>query len=170
MAKTTDIILIIINIFGLALTITTIVLASKISDKTKENPLEKFEKYFENMFDDDEDDADSDKAENTIIEVTPIVSEDLNKLSKYCQCGENILDNICTEEQIDSGCYDVSKKNKNSPLRYLKENCEQIKENVVDKGGLSKAFDLNYDTVHNMAEGIYIILIILIISIYLAAK
>ena len=166
MAKKSNVILIIINIVELILTIVTIILTKKISDKTEENPLEEYEKNIENMFD-DEDDAITDNAENTIIEVTTIVSEDLKKLSKFCQCGESVLDNICTEEQIASGCYDVSKNYKNTPLRYLKENCDQKKENVVDKGGLSKAFDLNYNTVSRMADLIFFCSIVLIISLCL---
>ena len=166
MAKKSDVILIIINIVELILTIVTIILAKKIRDKTEENPLKEDEKYIENMFD-NEDDAITDKAENTIIEVTTIVSEDLKKLNKFCQCGESVLDNICTEEQIASGCYDVSKNYKNTPLRYLKENCDQKKENVVDKGGLSKAFDLNYNTVSRMADLIFFCSIVLIISLCL---
>ena len=166
MAKKSNVILIIINIVELILTIVTIILAKKIRDKTEENPLKEDEKYIENMFD-NEDDAITDKAENTIIEVTTIVSEDLKKLNKFCQCGESVLDNICTEEQIASGCYDVSKNYKNTPLRYLKENCDQKKENVVDKGGLSKAFDLNYNTVSRMADLIFFCSIVLIISLCL---
>ena len=88
MAKKSNVILIIINIVELILTIVTIILAKKIIDKTEENPLEEYEKYIENKFD-DEDDAITDKAENIIIEVTTIVSEDLKKLSKFCQCGES---------------------------------------------------------------------------------
>ena len=38
---------------------------------------------------------------------------------------------------------------------------------IINKGGFSKVFDLNYDTVHKMAKGILIVLIILSICVYL---
>ena len=157
MADKTVIILCIISVFGFGLTITTLVLAIKIRDKTKDNPLEEYDKKVENLFDDDDNTI---KTENTIVEYTTIVSDKLRKLSKYCQCGEKILDNICTEEQIVSGCYDVSKNKNNFILRYLKENCDTIGEKIINEGGFSQAFDLNYDTVYITALIICITLIL----------
>ena len=77
------------------------------------------------------------------------------------------MDNICTEEQIVSGCYDVTKNNKRTISRYLEENCDTIGENIKNKDGFSKVFDLNYGTVYMMAFGIFILLYILISSVIL---
>ena len=83
MAKLSSIFLCISNILGLAFTITSLILANKISDETLDDPLEKLDKRLESLFDDD----DTDKTENTILEDTTIVSDELSKLSKFCQCG-----------------------------------------------------------------------------------
>ena len=163
MAKLSSIFLCISNILGLAFTITSLILANKISDETLDDPLEKLDKRLESLFGGDDD---TDKIEDTILEDTTIVSDELSKLSKFCQCGEKIVvDNICTEEQIVSGCYDVSKNNKSTILRYLEDNCDTISEDIENKGGFSKVFDLNYSTVHKMAFGIFIILFFLLISV-----
>ncbi len=164
MGKCSNVILCIINILGIIFTITTIILANKISDDTEENPLEVYDKYLKSMFDDDDS---ANKTENAILGFINIFFDELAKLSKSCQCGEKIFHNICTEEQIISGCFDVSKNNKSTILRYLEENCDKIKEKIINKGGFSKVFDLNYDTVHKMAKGILIVLIILSICVYL---
>ena len=143
------------TILGISFTITTLVLASKISDETKDDPLEEYDKKIKNL----------NKTENTTLIETIIANDELSKLSKFCQCGEKIMENICTEEQIVSGCYDVSENNKRTLLRYLEENCDTIGENIESKGGLSKAFDLNYGTVYNMAYGIYILLFFLLLYV-----
>ncbi len=49
---------------------------------------------------------------NQFIKSDPPPNQYNKDLEKYCQCGEEILNNICTEEQIISGCYDVSKNGK----------------------------------------------------------
>lgn len=159
MAKLVNCMLWIINILIIILTITNLILVSNINDKTEDNPLEVYEKS-ENAFDDDDDETN-----NIILEYTKNVSEELSKLRKYCQCDEKILDNICTEKQIASGCYDVSKNNKSTALRYLEENCEKIKTKIENTGKFSKVFVLNYDMVHKMAHGILIVLIILLIFV-----
>ena len=161
MAKLSSIFLCISNILGLAFTITSLILANKISYETLDDPLEKLDKRLESLFDDD----DTDKTENTILEDTTIVSDELSKLSKFCQCGEKIVDNICTEKQIVSGCYDISKNNKSTILRYLEDDCDTISKDIENKGGFSKVFDLNYGTVHKMASGIFIILFVLLSSV-----
>ena len=83
MAKASTCILYIAIIVGLILTITVLIIVNNISDKTKHNPLEEYEKRIVNMFDDDE----TDKTENSITVDTTIISDELSKLSKYCQCG-----------------------------------------------------------------------------------
>ena len=147
------------TILGISFTITTLVLASKISDETKDDPLEEYDKKIKNFL--DEDDDETDKTKDSILEVSVLVSDELSKLSKYCQCGEKILENICTEEQISSGCNDIFENNKSTFLRYLEVNCDSIGIKIVNKGGFSKAFGLNYGAVYRMATGIYIVLIVL---------
>ena len=156
-------ILCIVNILGLTLTITTIILANNIGEETIDNPLEEYEKRIVNMFDDDDE---TDKTENSITVDTNIISNELSKLNKYCQCGEKILDNICTEEQIASGCNDVSKNNKKNILRHLGVDCNNIEGKIVTEGGFSKAFDLKYDMVYKMSSGIFIVLIILAFFVF----
>ena len=81
----------------------------------------------------------------------------LNDLEKYCKCGEEALNNICSEEQIISGCYDVSKNDKKALLRSLSYvNCGNINKQLKDKR-YDKIFDLGYRTVNKMALGILII-------------
>ena len=145
MAKLINIIFCISIFLGIIFTITTLILAEKIRNETKGNPLKELDLYLKNLFDDD--DNSTNKSESTILENTIIVSDKLSKLNKFCQCGEKIMDNICTEEQIVSGCYDISKNNKSTILRYLEDDCDTISEDIENKGGFSKVFDLNYSTV-----------------------
>jgi hypothetical protein len=98
------------------------------------------------------------------------------QLEKYCQCGEDILKNICTEEQIISGCYDITPNKQKSFLRSLEPNviCSNIKADLIDKKGkYSEVFTLNYDMVYKMSLGILIVdccilgvIIVLIISVF----
>jgi len=86
-----------------------------------------------------------------------LVTKDIFELGKYCQCGEEILENICTEEQIISGCYDISKKNEKSLFRYLEDN-EACKLAVnLQEPNFSKIFELGFNMVYKMALGILII-------------
>ena len=78
---------------------------------------------------------------------------------KYCQCGEEILDNICTEEQIISGCFDISKNSDRLLLKNLEDTkCITLKNDIQTKGGYSKVFDIGFDMVHKMSLGILIVL------------
>ena len=86
----------------------------------------------------------------------------LNDLGKYCQCGEEILNNICSEEQIISGCYDVSKKDEKALIRRLSDlNCDSINKDLETKK-YGEVFELNYGTVNSMALGILIIYCIIL--------
>ena len=83
----------------------------------------------------------------------------IKDLEKYCQCGEEILNNLCSEEQIISGCYDVSKNGKKTWLRNLEEiNCTEI-DNILFKkeNKYSEVFKLRFDVVNQMALGILIV-------------
>ena len=87
----------------------------------------------------------------------------LSDLDKFCQCGEEILNNICTEEQIISGCYDIS-SNGNKNLSLPKD-VDLVNPNFHE------VFELKFDMVNKMALGILIIYIailgIAVLSLFL---
>ncbi len=89
-----------------------------------------------------------------------LITQNVFELGKYCQCGEEILENICTEEQIISGCYDVSKNKEKSLLRNLDDTeiCSE-KINIGGNPDFHKHFDLGFNMVYKMALGILIIYI-----------
>ena len=76
----------IFQIIQLGISIAIIVLIAKIYNKTEENPLEKYDKSQLN--------PDNNGVANYIKKVDYVSS--LARF-KYCQCGEEILNNICTE-------------------------------------------------------------------------
>ena len=142
-----DIINYILLIVILGISITVIVLTVIIYNKTEENPLEKYDK-------------------SQLNPINNTVANYINKVDyvstltrfKYCQCGEAILDNICTEEQIISGCFDVSKNSDRLLLKNLEDICTPLKNDIQSKGAYSKVFDLGFDMVHKMTLGILIVL------------
>ena len=95
----------------------------------------------------------------TPASLNELIIKNVFELGKYCQCGEEILENICTEEQIISGCYDVSKNKEKSLLRNL--DTEICSENIQLGGNpdFHKHFDLGFNMVYKMALGILIIYI-----------
>lgn len=82
-----------------------------------------------------------------------------DKINNYCQCGEDMLSNICTEEQIIKGCYDVTPNEQKNLLRSLKDEnfCNEIISRLKKGEKFSDIFTLNYSTVSRMALGILII-------------
>ena len=147
------------QVIQLGMSIAVVVLNVKIYKKTGENPLEIY---------------DTNEFNTTNIEGIADYLERVNYLStlssfKHCQCGEKIWNNICTEEQIISGCYDVS-KNSDRLLRNLGGfNCKDLDAKIESQGGAySKVFDLGFNTVHKMALGILIIYIAVLVSVVLA--
>ena len=94
-----------------------------------------------------------------------------NDLSRYCQCGEEILNDICSEEQIISGCFDVSKNINRLQLRHLEDiDCYDYNRNVIkNRGEINKVFDLGFDMVNKMALGLIILVSIsLCVSVLLS--
>ena len=91
---------------------------------------------------------------NQFINSDPPPNQYIKDLEKYCQCGEEILNNICTEEQIISGCYDVSKNGKKTWLRNLEEkNCTEIEKTMNNNKSHKNYF---YSTVNiNKSNPIY---------------
>jgi len=146
----------IIQVIQLAMTIACVVLISRIYNKTGENPLEVYDNSLSNP-------VGNNGLSNYVnkVDYTSALSS-----FKYCQCGEKIWDNICTEEQIISGCFDVSKNSGRLLLRNLEMNCVSYNQEILSHGlAYSKVFDLGFNMVHKMALGIMIILIAVLASI-----
>ena len=96
----------------------------------------------------------------------------LSDLDKFCQCGEEILNNICTEEQIISGCYDISSNGNKNLLRNLRFDCNSLPKDVdLVNPNFHEVFELKFDMVNKMALGILIIYIailgIAVLSLFL---
>ena len=81
-----------IGLISLGVAIAVIVFTVRIYNDTKEaNPLNFFDKKLH-------------PNTNPLSFDGPPQDPVLNDLGKYCQCGEEILNNICSEEQRISGC------------------------------------------------------------------
>ena len=133
--------------FGVSIAI--IVLTVKIYQFTDKNPniLEKLDTDLKNSL----------SSTGTGSGLNELVTKNIFELGKYCQCGEEILENICTEEQIISGCYDISKKNEKSLLRNLADNEVCNLKITLENPNFHEIFDLGFDMVYKMALGILII-------------
>ena len=107
-----------IGLISLGVAITVIVFTVRIYNDTKQtNPLNFYDEILHK--------------ENQLSFDGPPQDPVLNDLGKYCQCGEEILNNICSEEQIISGCYDVSKKDEKALIRRLSDlNCDSINKDL----------------------------------------
>ena len=146
------------QVIQLGMSIAVVVLNVKIYKKTGENPLEIY---------------DTNEFNTTNIEGIADYLERVNYLStlssfKHCQCGEKIWNNICTEEQIISGCFDVSKNSDRLLRNLVGFNCKDLDSKIVSQGGYSKVFDLGFNTVHKVALGILILLIANLVSVALS--
>ena len=89
-----------------------------------------------------------------------ILALNLESLSSLINCSIQILNNICTEEQIIKGCYDVTPNGQKNLLRSLIDNnfCTDIENELIKQNNkFSKVFTLNYSSVNKMALGILII-------------
>ena len=145
-----------IGLISLGVAIAVIVFTVRIYNDTKEaNPLNFFDKKLH-------------PNTNPLSFDGPPQDPVLNDFGKYCQCGEEILNNICSEEQIISGCYDVSKKDEKALIRRLSDlNCDSINKDLETKK-YGEVFKLNYGTVNNMALGILIIYCIILGMLFLS--
>ena len=87
----------IIQTINLGLCIAIIVFTTRIYNSTKPelNPIEKYEN-------------EHNPTNIRLLNSPPPLSLEDVQIEKHCQCGEQILTNICTEEQIISGCYDIT--------------------------------------------------------------
>ena len=138
----------IIQTINLGLCIAIIVFTVKIYTGTKEekDPLQQYD--------------DNPQTRLLLSSPNPLSLKKNVQINNYCQCGEEILNNICTEEQIIKGCYDVTPNGQKNLLRSLVDGnfCTEI-ENELNKQNnkFSKVFTLNYSSVNKMALGILII-------------
>ena len=139
-----------LDLIVLGINIAIIVLTARIHSLTKINPLEKY-------------DEENPILQNTDIAITPVnIANKIKNELNQCQCDERIFEFKCTEEQIVSGCYDVSENNHKNLLRFLDDNCDDYNKEIEDnKYQLHKAFDLGFKNVRKMALGILIIYCIL---------
>ena len=159
MAKESSILGFCISVIFFGMGIALLVYTIRIYDYSKEDPFKKTTKkeiadYFKEI-------------EETYVE-------------KKCKCGEIIVNDFCSEEQKLSGCIDIISnliKDKKHFLRHLikDEKCNEYKETfkrLPDNGKISEVFDLKLGSVHKMAKGILILVIInfaIIVLIILAS-
>ena len=121
-----------------------IALVSLVYSTTSNNPLEQLDKDYPNLIN------------RTLLEENPPFQL-YNDEEKYCQCGDKILGNICTEEQIITGCYDTSKYKENALIRNLDDyHCQDLYNKLISTRKFAEVFDIGYGTVHKMALGILI--------------
>ena len=143
---------------NLAISIVIVVFTVRVYQGTSDgDPLEKFDRTHINIT-------------NNAFEETG--TRLLSDLDKFCQCGEEILNNICTEEQIISGCYDISSNRNKNLLRNLKFDCDSLPKDVDPKHpNYHEVFELKFDMVNKMALGILIIYVailgIVVVSLFL---
>lgn len=149
---------------SLAITIAILILTINIFRYTSENPFNKhlepndhWYNFFGNEF----------QAESSVFK-------------KQCKCGEEIVNDFCNEEQILSGCVDITAnplKNNKQFLRYLGMETNECTnyiskiKNLKDDETLNSVFTLNFDYIHKMALGLLILVIIgfaIIILLFIA--
>lgn len=142
-----------LSLISLGFLIAIIVLSAKIYNATEKDPIVEYNNQ--------------QPSTNSSLDIEEILKEEFNRqynYGKHCQCGEEIVNDLCTEEQIIKGCFDVS-LNQDKLLRNLGE-CDIVKE-IEDKGGVFKAVVLNFDMVHKMTLGILIVNAIVLGSLFL---
>ena len=128
-------------IFGLDIAIFIFII--RIYKRTDENPLENF---------------DTNNNNNINIEPTINITNQLIIEMSQCQCGEIVINNSCTEEQILSECIDISLNSDKNLLRSLDDDCNDLNGRVKENGGkMHRSFHLRLNIAHKMALGIIII-------------
>jgi hypothetical protein len=152
----------IIQTINLGLCIAIIVFTTRIYNSTKPelNPIEKYEN-------------EHNSTNIRLLNSPPPLSLEDVQIEKHCQCGEQILTNICTEEQIISGCYDITPNNQKHFLRKLDSSFCNVIKMELDNKKYSEVFDLGYVMVSKMALGTLIVyccilgvIVVLMISLF----
>ena len=138
------------NLIYLAISIVNLVFICRIFVETKNNPF------------------DSEQEEDKIFYFNDNFNSNLPLSStlKQCKCGQNILNDFCTEEQILSGCTDISfseKINNQKFLRFLmsEKDCLEIKDNIINNNKtLNQIFDTKIKTIHNISIGLLVVAVV----------
>ena len=137
----------IVQTINLGLAIAIVVFTARIYNATKgeKDPIQRYEDNHPYSF--------------SALSPNKASLNDYSQISKYCQCGKEVLNNICTEEQIISGCYDITPNDKKNLLRNLADQtfCNEVIQARNSGHKYSEIFTLNYGTVNKMALGILII-------------
>ena len=83
---------------------------------------------------------------------------------KQCICENKVLNDFCTEEQIKSGCKDITLNTQKNPkkfLRYLLETyqCNEFRDKILSPSiqNLNQVFDLKFGMINKMALGLLIL-------------
>ena len=91
------------------------------------------------------------------------ITEIFTPYEKQCVCGDEVLNDFCTEEQILSGCHEKTlnkQQNTNLFLRFLMSNtkCKEYENKIrnYEIQSLSEIFDINAGKINNMAFGILV--------------
>ena len=92
--------------------------------------------------------------------------QSLSTMDKQCKCGDEIVNDFCTEEQILSGCVDIflnQNLDKQKFLRFLLEEtkCKDY-ESQIKEGNkkMNEIFKLNISGIHSMIVGLLALIII----------
>ena len=132
--------------FGMS--IAALVYIVNIYSDTKEDPfnvvLQNKDSYFKNL--------------------TQIYSKNV----KQCKCGEEIVNDFCSEEQKLLGCIDLSdfslniQSDKNKFLRYLIDSskCKEYEQKIRATEKLNQVFDINASGIHSMATGLLVLIVV----------
>ena len=85
-------------------------------------------------------------------------------MGKQCKCGDDIVNDFCTEEQILSGCVNISPNMLSSKKKFLSyvmdtSKCTKYKNSFLEKENPNEVFDIKANKIHNMATGIMVMYI-----------
>ena len=139
----------IVSLLFLGLGIAILVLTIKMYIYTKENP-----------FKEDLPETYSEREQKYFI------TSQASLFQKQCVCENEVLNDFCTEEQIQSGCKDLTLNQQQNPklfLRYLQEfDCKIYRDKIlnISNKNLRDVFNLNFDMINKMALGLIILAII----------
>ena len=91
------------------------------------------------------------------------VTQLYQKIEKNCKCGENIVNDFCTEEQLLSGCVDITVNDQFDNKKFLRNlltnnECNQYIKDIMKKEKLSDVFNLNITNIHNLMLGIIVLI------------
>lgn len=138
----------VLQLISLSFLIAIVVVSSRVYNLTEEEPFKGSDIITDTPYS-----TDQESLTDTTTNLLNQGDNYIKNYGKHCQCGEEIVNDFCSEEQIIAGCFDITLKNDKLFLINLYE-CSELIEYVNSKGSLSKAFELNFDMVHKMSLGI----------------